>query len=97
MEEEIDFSQNNYRVSEMIEQAGSGDVAGLARSVREGTQIGVNDAMIWAFISVLFVRAFADLIRRLGDAGRPMVEVAAEKWRDSDDGYEPTKTVRVPK
>lgn len=97
MDEELDFRQNNDRVAEMIEQAGQGDVAGLARTVREGTQIGVNDTMIWAFILVLFIRAFADLIRRTGDAARPMVEVAAEKWRDSDDDYEPTRTVRVPK
>lgn len=95
MDEEYDFNERNERVADMIEQAGDGNVSGLVQSVRDSTMMNISDAMIWAFIVVLFLRALSEFIRRTGEATRPIVEVAAEKWRESDDDYSPTvKTKR---
>lgn len=90
MEEEYDFTERNERVADMIEQAGDGSVSGLVQTMRESTLINISDAMIWAFITILFIRAVAELTRRTGEATRPIIEVAAEKWRDHDDDYRPS-------
>ena len=86
MSQDDRFREQNDRISEMFTQTTTGDISGLFANVREQTQIERDDTLIWAFIVILGMRALAELIRRSTEGLKPIIEVAAEKYRESGEG-----------
>lgn len=82
--EEYDFRGEPPRISELIQQATAGDLSGFAGSVEQAMTVSRDDAMIWAVIIALLINAVSNLIRRTGDAARPITEAVAENMREAN-------------
>ena len=81
--EEYNFREQNERISDLMASTQANDVAAFMEDMREATQFQLDSRMVWALIVVFMIRAIAELIRRSTDGARPIIEVAAEKWRDA--------------
>lgn len=90
-EETYDFREPNERITDMVASTQANDVAAFMSDLREATEFELDSRMVWAMIAVFLIRAMAEFIRRSTDGARPIIEVAAEKWRESgeDDGKDP--------
>lgn len=82
-DQDYDFREPNERISGLMESTQANNVADFVDSLREDTQFELDSRMVWALIAVFMIRAVAELIRRSTDGARPIIEVAAEKWRDA--------------
>ena len=83
-EEMPDFSGPNQRAIDLLGPALNGDVVAFGENLRSATQVEGSNAIIWILASAVLLSAISNFIRRTGEATRPLVEVAAEKWRESD-------------
>ncbi len=81
-EDEYNFREPNDRIEGLMQSTQTNDIAEFVDNLREDTQFELDERMVWALIAVFFIRAIAELIRRSTDGARPIIEVAAEKWRD---------------
>lgn len=83
-DEAPDFSGPNDRLIDMLGPALNGDIVAFGEAVRGATQFEGSNAIIWVLALSVLISAISNFIRRSGEATRPLVEVAAEKWRTGD-------------
>jgi hypothetical protein len=80
--EEYDFNPGTQTpLGDIVRSISLGDIDSTARQLRDTTSWQLDSALIWGIIAVAAINAIANLVRRTGDAARPITDAMADRMR----------------
>lgn len=75
---QIDYTKIDSPMGELLQAAEAGDLVTVAQKAREASQFHREDPVILMIAAAMLITAISGLIRRTGEAAKPIIEAAGE-------------------
>lgn len=77
----IDYTKLDSPMGELLQAVEEGDIVTVAQKAREVTQFHREDPVILMIAAAMLITAISGLIRRTGEAAKPIIEAAGENMK----------------